>query len=34
MVAINSIPQHEVAKGSGQREFALASPIILSKDVA
>src|SRR5690606_3331674 len=34
IVAINSIPQHEVANGSGHREFALASPITLSKDVA
>jgi hypothetical protein len=26
MVAINSIPQHEVAKGNGQSELALANP--------
>jgi hypothetical protein len=34
MVAINSIPQHEVANGSGHNELALASPTILSMDVA
>jgi hypothetical protein len=34
MVAINSIPQQEVAKGNGQRELALAIPITLSKEVA
>jgi hypothetical protein len=27
MVAINSIPQHEVANGKGHTEFALANPI-------
>jgi hypothetical protein len=34
MVAINSIPQQDVAKGNGQIEFFLASPTALSKDVA
>src|SRR5690606_17829546 len=34
IVAINSIPQHDVANGSGHKEFALAKPITLSKDVA
>jgi hypothetical protein len=34
IVAINSIPQHDVAKGRGQSEFALANPIALSNDVA
>jgi hypothetical protein len=34
MVAINSIPQQEVAKGKGQIEFLRASPITLSNDVA
>jgi hypothetical protein len=34
MVAINSIPQQDVAKGNGHNEFALAKPITLSKDVA
>ena len=34
MVAINSIPQHDVAKGKGHNEFALANPIALSKLVA
>jgi hypothetical protein len=34
MVAMNSIPQHEVANGKGQSEFALANPTALSKDVA
>jgi hypothetical protein len=34
MVAMNSIPQHEVANGKGQSEFALANPTALSNDVA
>jgi hypothetical protein len=34
MVAMNSIPQHEVAKGRGQMEFFLANPTTLSKEVA
>jgi hypothetical protein len=34
MVAINSIPQHEVANGKGQSEFARASPITPSSFVA
>jgi hypothetical protein len=34
MVAINSIPQHEVANGKGQIELALASPITFSNEVA
>jgi hypothetical protein len=34
MVAMNSIPQHEVANGNGQMELLLASPITLSKVVA
>jgi hypothetical protein len=34
MVAINSIPQQEVAKGKGQIEFFLAKPTTLSSDVA
>ena len=34
MVAMNSIPQQEVAKGSGQIEFLRASPITLSSVVA
>ena len=34
MVAMNSIPQQEVAKGNGQIEFFLASPITLFKVVA
>jgi hypothetical protein len=33
MVAINSIPQHEVANGNGQSELALAKPTTLSKEV-
>jgi hypothetical protein len=33
-VAINSIPQQEVANGSGQIEFFLARPITLSSEVA
>jgi len=33
-VAINSIPQQEVAKGNGHREFARASPTALSSVVA
>src|SRR4030095_6363522 len=31
---MNSIPQHEVAKGSGHSEFLRASPTILSRLVA
>jgi hypothetical protein len=34
MVAMNSIPQQEVANGNGQMELLLASPITLSKVVA
>jgi hypothetical protein len=34
MVAINSIPQHEVAKGKGYKEFALASLTALLRVVA
>lgn len=34
MVAINSIPQHEVANGKGQSELARASPTALSNEVA
>jgi hypothetical protein len=34
MVAINSIPQHDVANGSGHSELARAKPTTLSKDVA
>jgi hypothetical protein len=34
MVAINSIPQHEVAKGNGQIELALPKPTALSIVVA
>src|SRR5690606_32900610 len=34
IVAINSIPQQEVAKGSGQSELARANPMALSKVVA
>jgi hypothetical protein len=34
MVAMNSIPQQEVAKGSGQRELARAKPTALSRLVA
>src|SRR5690606_14131484 len=34
MVAINSIPQHEVANGNGHNEFARARPIALSNVVA
>ena len=34
MVAINSIPQHDVAKGKGYNEFARARPTALSNDVA
>jgi hypothetical protein len=33
MVAMNSMPQQDVAKGRGQREFFRASPITLSKEV-
>jgi hypothetical protein len=34
MVAMNSIPQQEVANGSGHIEFLLANPITLSSEVA
>jgi hypothetical protein len=34
MVAINSMPQHDVANGNGHNEFALANPITLSSVVA
>src|SRR5690606_13044276 len=34
IVAINSIPQQDVAKGKGQSELALAKPMALSKVVA
>jgi hypothetical protein len=34
MVAMNSIPQQEVANGSGQMEFFLARPTTLSIEVA
>src|SRR5690606_17555862 len=34
MVAMNSIPQHDVANGSGHNELALANPIALSSVVA
>ena len=34
MVAINSIPQQEVAKGNGHKECDLANPTTLSIDVA
>jgi hypothetical protein len=34
MVDINSIPQHEVANGKGQIEFARANPTALSNEVA
>ena len=34
MVAMNSIPQQEVAKGSGQMEFLRARPTTLSIEVA
>ena len=34
MVAINSIPQHEVANGSGHKEYERAKPIALSSEVA
>ena len=34
MVAMNSIPQHEVANGRGQSEFFLAMPTTESKAVA
>jgi hypothetical protein len=33
MVAMNSIPQHDVANGSGQMEFLRASPTTLSREV-
>ena len=33
-MAINSIPQQEVANGNGQMELDLANPITLSKAVA
>lgn len=34
MVAINSIPQQEVANGKGHKEWERARPITLSKEVA
>jgi len=34
MVAMNSIPQQEVAKGKGHKEFFLAKPTTLSNFVA
>jgi hypothetical protein len=34
MVAINSIPQHDVAKGKGQTEFARATPNTFSREVS
>jgi hypothetical protein len=34
MVAMNSIPQQEVANGKGQIEFLRASPTTFSKEVA
>lgn len=34
MVAINSIPQQDVAKGSGHNELERAKPITLSMEVA
>src|SRR5690606_16365112 len=34
IVAINSMPQHDVANGKGHREFALAKPMALSNVVA
>ena len=34
MVAINSIPQQEVANGNGHNECERAKPIALSKEVA
>ena len=34
MVAMNSIPQQEVANGRGQREFFRANPTTLSNEVA
>src|SRR5690606_28764009 len=34
IVAINSIPQQDVANGNGHSEFALAKPMALSKVVA
>jgi hypothetical protein len=34
MVAMNSIPQHDVAKGNGHIEFFRARPTTLSKVVA
>jgi len=34
MVAINSIPQQEVANGKGHNEWERARPITLSKEVA
>jgi len=34
MVAINSIPQHDVANGKGHKECERANPMTLSKDVA
>jgi hypothetical protein len=34
MVAMNSIPQHDVANGNGHKECDRASPITLSNEVA
>jgi len=34
MVAMNSIPQQDVANGNGHKELALAKPITLSNEVA
>ena len=34
MVAMNSIPQQEVANGNGQMELERANPITLSNEVA
>jgi hypothetical protein len=34
MVAMNSIPQQDVAKGRGHSELARAMPMTLSKEVA
>jgi len=34
MVAMNSMPQQDVAKGNGHNELALAKPTTLSNEVA
>jgi hypothetical protein len=34
MVAMNSMPQHEVANGRGHMEFFLAIPTTFSREVA